>query len=134
MNEHIAPDGVHDSRAWGYTHVVKTGPGRLVFVSGQVGVDPTGTKIGEGDLGEQTELALSNLRAALAGAGATPADVAMMRIYVVGLDNEKLRTVSPFLGKFFAGGEPSAQTMVGVQALALPALQIEIEAYAVVPE
>lgn len=134
MNEHIQPEGVFDSRPFGFTQVVATGPGRLVFVSGQVGVEPSGKPLGGDDVGAQAELALSNLRASLAAAGAAASDVVMMRIYLVDLDREKVAAVSPHIAAFFDGGEPAAQTMIGVQALVLPALRIEIEAYAVVPE
>jgi enamine deaminase RidA (YjgF/YER057c/UK114 family) len=134
QHEHLQPEGVHDSHAWGYSHVVSTRPGRLVFVSGQVAVDPAGKSIGEGDLAAQTDLALSNLRASLAAAGAGPQDVAMMRIYVVALDGEKLGVVAPRVAAFFSGSPPSAQTLLGVQALAFPSLRVEIEACAVVPD
>ena len=132
--DHIQPEGVYDSRGWGYTQVVRARAGHPVFVSGQVAVDPEMKSIGQGDLGEQTDLALENLRRSLAAAGGGPEHVTMMRIYVVDYDASKIAAISPRVAAFFGDSPPSAQTLLGVQALGLPELRIEIEAQAIVPE
>ena len=52
----------------GYTHVVEvTGPGRIVYLAGQLGFDDQGKLVGApGDFRAQTEKAFENLKAALA--------------------------------------------------------------------
>ena len=122
--ERISPDGVHEAR--GYTHVVKFGAGRLAFISGQVGVAPDGEVAGD-DLERQTRQAFANLGAALDSVGATPSDVAKFTTFVVNWSPELRPALTAGRGDFF-GDEPPAATLVGVQALASPALLVEVEA------
>lgn len=127
--ERISPDGVHEAR--GYTHVVKFGEGRLAFISGQVGVAPNGDVAGD-DLESQTRQAFANLEAALASVGATAADVAKITTFVVNWSPDLRPALTAGRGDFF-GDEPPASTLVGVQALANPALLVEVEAMVVLP-
>ena len=130
--QHLQPDGVFDSARFGFSQVVTSEPGTLVFVSGQVAWDRDRKLVGASDLGAQTEQALANLRQALAAAGATPADVTMLRVYVVNYEPSHGALLGPFLGAFFGGEPPAASTWVGVTSLAAPDFLIEIEALAVV--
>ncbi len=66
--EHIQPEGIFDSRQF-FTQVVTATPGRIVFISGQVGWDEEG-KVVSTEYGPQVQKAFANLRLALAGAGA----------------------------------------------------------------
>ncbi len=124
--ERISPEGVHEAR--GYTHVVRATGSRMVFISGQVGVTPDGT-VADG-LEAQARQAFANLRTALAAAGATPADVAKITTFVVDYSPEKRAAMSAGRGDFWEGEWP-ASTLVGVQALAIPEILIEVEATAV---
>ncbi len=66
----------------GYSHVVEiTGPGRIVYIAGQLGLKPDG-KIA-GDFRAQTVQAFENLKAALAAVGATFNDVVKLNNYLV---------------------------------------------------
>ena len=130
--EHLQPEGVFESGAFGFSQVVTTGPGKLVFVSGQVGWDADMKLVGGTDLRGQAEQALANLGRCLAAAGAAPADVTMMRVYVVGYRPEHGAVLGPLIRDFHAGGRPPASTWIGVAALASPELLVEIEAVAVV--
>lgn len=124
--EYIAPEGVHEAR--GYTHVVRTSGSRTVYISGQVGVKPDGT-IPE-TLEEQSRQAHENLLGCLRSVGAGPEHVAKITTFVVDYAPEKRESVSA--GRRAAFGELfPASTLLGVQALAQPALQIEVEATAV---
>src|SRR3954469_14743128 len=58
------------------------GPGRLIFVGGQNGIDARGVVIGT-DLASQTKQALRNVLAVLAEAGASQKDVAKLTICLV---------------------------------------------------
>ena len=57
----------------------------------------------------------------------------MMRTYIVGFVPEYGAKLAPTFAEFFQG-RPPASTRVGVEALALPGLLIEIEAIAVVQD
>ena len=53
----------------GYSHVVEaTGPGRIVYIAGQLGLKPGDTEI-SGGIAEQTEQVFANLKAILEQAG-----------------------------------------------------------------
>jgi enamine deaminase RidA (YjgF/YER057c/UK114 family) len=56
----------------GYTHVVEiTGPGRVVHIAGQLGLDTSGKLVGTpGDFSVQAAQAFENLKAALGAVGA----------------------------------------------------------------
>jgi enamine deaminase RidA (YjgF/YER057c/UK114 family) len=129
--QHIQPPELFQSAQFGFTQVVATSPGRLIFISGQVAWDRDMQLVGGPDLGAQTEQALINLRYALGAAGARPADITQLRIYVVDHKPEYIDQVVPRLGRFFDGAPRPAQTWIGVQSLALPDFLIEIEAIAV---
>src|SRR6185437_116123 len=56
----------------GYSHVVETtGPGRTVYIAGQLGIDKNGQLVGApGDFRAQAEQVMENLKDALAAVGA----------------------------------------------------------------
>ena len=97
-----------------------------------MGLDRELKLVGEGDVAAQAEQALANLGHSLAAASATPADVTMLRTYIVDYRVEQAAKLAPHFERFFQG-RPPATTRVGVQALAAPGLLIEIEAVAVIP-
>ena len=103
-----------------------TAPQRMLFVSGQVGVDANGN-IGK-DIGEQAKIAVANLNAVLTEAGMDNRNLAKVTIY---LTDESL--LPGFMEA--AGGAlpspPPATTLLIVKALAAPPLLVEIEAIAV---
>ena len=133
MLEHIQPEGLFRSERLGFTQVVAARPGRLVFVAGQTACDRRGRPSG-GDIAAQAGVALENVGIALAAAGAGPADVTMLRIYIVGYTPAIAAEVGARVASFFAGVEPPASTWLGVQALFHPDFLIEIEAVAVVSD
>jgi enamine deaminase RidA (YjgF/YER057c/UK114 family) len=86
----------------------------------------------DGGFAAQTERAFDNLGMALAGAGGGWADVAMLRIYVVGYDGSQIPVIGQAIRARFAAGRLPACSLVGVQALAEPRFLIEVEAVAIV--
>lgn len=132
MKRVIQPDSLFDSSQFGYSQVVSAGDGRLVFVAGQVGWDANGKLAGD-KLVEQAGQALQNVRLAVESAGGGIEDIVMMRTFVVDYRPEFVELLLPLYQDFFANVQPPTQTWLGVQSLALPELQIEIEAQAVVP-
>jgi len=118
----------------GYTHVVTAAGGKMVFIAGQVAWDVKGELVGKGDLRAQATQAYTNLKAALAAAGATTADVAKMNTYVVNFKSTDLSVIREVRSQFFPQENLPASTLVGVQALAMDGLLIEVEAVAMVKE
>ncbi len=133
MIERIQPSGLFPSAKLGFTQVVAASPGRLIWIAGQTACDERGRPVGGTDVGAQAAAALQNLGQALAAAGAGPADVTMLKVYVVGFNRDVASQIAPRVAEFFAGVEPPASTWVGVEALMHPDFLIEIEAVAATP-
>ncbi len=125
---HLNPASLHHNPAFSQGTVIPAGSS-IVIVGGQNGVGPDGQVVGDA-VGEQTEQALHNLLAALAEAGATPADVAKMTIILVeGVDLNEGFAASQKVW----GAQPTAITVQFVSALGRPEFLVEIEAIAAVP-
>ena len=113
----------------GYTHVVEViGPGKLVYIAGQLGLDKSGKMVGT-DMKAQAEQVFKNLEAALAAAGAKFSDVVKLNTYVT--DVGQIQAYRDVRGKYF-GNQPPASTLVQIVHLALPEAVLEVEAVAVV--
>jgi enamine deaminase RidA (YjgF/YER057c/UK114 family) len=129
--KYLNPDTLLKPR--GYTHVVTiSGPAKLVFISGQVAIDKEGKLVGPGDLKSQIRQASANLKAALAAAGATPADIVKTNTYIVNYKQSDYSAMREARGELFPDGEPPASTLVGVTSLAVDGLMVEMEAIAAV--
>jgi len=61
--------------------------GDLVFVSGQLGIDPAQGHVVEGGIVEQTEQTMKNLAAVLEEAGSSLENAVMVSIFLVDLDD-----------------------------------------------
>jgi len=114
----------------GFTHAVKVGP--TVYISGEVALDSTGRLVGPGDLRAQTRQALANLALVLKIAGAAPADVTKLTIYVVDASPRDYDTIREVGAEFFPARNPPAGVVVGVQSLPMEGLLIAVDATAVV--
>lgn len=130
--KHINPGTLFPSLPFGFSQVVTSRGGKTVHVSGQTAWDTEMRVVGAGDLAAQTRKALENVRRALAAAGATPADVVRMRMYVVNYSPAMVGTLSGLFKEFFPAEAPSASTWIGVQSLAVPEFLIELEVTVVV--
>ena len=88
--ERFQPPGMNVRMSAGkpsYSHVVTvTGPGKLVFIAGQLARDIDGNCVGPGDMRAQMEQTFKNLDACLKAAGATWADVVKTNTYVTDFD------------------------------------------------
>ena len=126
----LNPPGVAASPA--YTHVVSVSGGKTIFISGQVALDEKGNLVGRGDLRAQTKQVFENLGRALAAAGAGFEDVVKMTYYVVGYRAEQLPSIREARSEYLSRASPPASTLVGVEALFMDGVLIEVEAIAVV--
>ncbi|KJQ53861.1 Rid family hydrolase [Microbacterium sp. SA39] len=118
-----------------YHHVAIGSGSRQVHVAGQIARDAAGAPVAPGDLTGQVEQALRNTALALAGAGATFADVVRLRFFVTEWHPDQM-------GAFMAGIENVADdlglslplppsSLIGVEILFEPDVLVEVEAYAV---
>jgi enamine deaminase RidA (YjgF/YER057c/UK114 family) len=126
----IQPDTLAEQN--GYTYVVDTtGPGRTIYIAGQLGLDMENKIVGApGDFRAQATKAMENLEAALASVGAGLKDVVKITNYLT--DMSHIGTYREVRDQFFKEPRP-ASTAVGISALARPGALFEIEAIAVLP-
>ena len=105
---------------------------RIVHISGQTAVDTAGKVVGSTHLDQSREV-WRHLKTALEAAGATIDDVAKITIYVVDYSWDAVEALTTAATDVFGGPPPlTANTLVGVSALWLPELLVEIEAVAVI--
>src|SRR6266849_1260281 len=131
QTQFLKPEGIAPGA--GYSHVVVTSPGKLVFISGQVARDKQGNLVGKGDLRAQTVQVFENLKAALAAAGATFNDVVKINWYIKDYKQENLSVLREVRTMYVNKANPPASTLSGVAALALDDYLIEVEAVAAIP-
>jgi len=108
-----------------YSQAVQAGS--LVFLSGQIPLDPASGEIVAGGIEAQTRQVLVNLQAVLAAAGLDFASLVKTTIYLVDLGD--FATVNRIYGEF-CGEVPPARATVQVAALPKGAL-VEIDGVAV---
>jgi enamine deaminase RidA (YjgF/YER057c/UK114 family) len=112
----------------GYTHAVTVeGAGRMVFVAGQVALAEDGSVVGPGDVEAQAAQAFQNVRIALESVGAAMSDVVRMTTYVVDYRPEHRDVLRRLREANWSEQNLPASTLLGVQALAMPELLVEIE-------
>ncbi len=130
-HQRLQPAGLFPSAQYGFSQVVKARGGNHIFCAGQTAWDRELNIIGEGDFRAQIRKTLENVEAALVEAGAGRADVTSLRIFVVDYDLEKLPVIGEELAAFFGPDSLPANTLLGIDKLALPEFMIEIEAFAI---
>lgn len=103
--------------------------GGVLYCSGQIALDPqSGAMVGDGDVEAETRQVLTNLKAVLAAAGATPAQVVRTTVFLVDLAD--FARVNALYAEVFGEGVSPARACVQVAALPKGAL-VEIDAIAV---
>jgi len=101
--------------------------GGLIFVSGQVGIDESGTTV-SGDFMAQGRQAFANIRRVLASAGASLDDVVKTTILVTDMASH-LGHVIELRDEFFTEPYP-ADTLMEVSSLAQPDWRLEVDVIA----
>lgn len=98
----------------------------MVFVSGQIPMDPATGALVEGDIRTQTRQVLRNVQAILKAAGASLDDVVKATVFITHMDDFPL--VNDVYAEFFQD-DPPARACVEVSRLP-KSVQVEIEAIA----
>lgn len=117
----------------GYTCVVETtGPGRTVYIAGQLGLDLDNKLVGgPSDFRAQCAKAFENLGFALVAVGATFKDVVKINNYLT--DMAHIGIFREVRDNFLNTKAPPASTTVAISQLARPGALFEVEAIAVLP-
>lgn len=111
-----------------YSQAVRDG--RMLFVSGQVALDPTSGELIAGDVAAQTERVMRSAGAILAAAGAGYPDVVRTTVYLVDLAD--FVAMNGVYARYFAAPAPARST---VQVAGLPkGASVEIDMIATLPE
>ena len=118
----------------GYTQVVETtGPGRTVYLSGQLGMTPGGAFAGApGDFRAQAAQCFENLKAGLASVGAGFEHVVKLTNFFV--DMAHLPVFFEVRDAYVNTQAPPASTAIQVGRLARDGALFEVEAVAVIPD
>ncbi len=128
--EFINPPGMS---VGSYSHaVVVGGGGRLVFLSGQVAQDASGTVTADTFEG-QVEQVFDSLGKVLAAAGAQWHDVVKMTVFVCDITPERVMAFREIRGRRLGSHRP-ASTLVGTSGLVHEKLMLEVELVARIPE
>ncbi len=107
-----------------YSQAVKAG--NTIYLSGQLGIDPATGDLASG-VEAQTKQALENLKAVLAAAGATPANVCKATVFLTDIND--FQAVNAIYAETFSTDSPARSC---VQIAALPkGARVEIELIAV---
>ena len=131
--ERIQPPGVDVRMQEGkaaYTHVVTVaGPGKMIYIAGQLARDASGNIVGPGDMRAQLEQTFKNLDACLKAAGATWADVVKTNTFVT--DYEAFSKCREVCMRYFGIATPTSTT-IQISRLAQPEAMVEIEMIAAI--
>jgi 2-iminobutanoate/2-iminopropanoate deaminase len=111
-----------------YSQAIAVPAGRMVFLSGQIPLDPSTGQLVDGDVSAQTERVMENLEAVLTQAGASFGDVVRCGIFLTDLGD--FAKVNEVYARSFPTNPPARAT---VQVSALPrGAKVEIDAIAVI--
>lgn len=132
--ENIFPEGLSKRVVKGhllYAPVVTVVPGKLVFLSGILSRNEQGEIVGKGDMRRQIQQVFKNIQTALAGAGATMADVVKRQTFTTDIEAYYQHIDARME---YCGDALSTSTAVEVRRLSHPDFLIEVEVIAVIKE
>jgi endoribonuclease L-PSP len=101
--------------------------GNLIFISGQIPIDPSSGNMVNGDIKEQTKRVLENIKGILESVGASLANVVKTTVFMIDLSEFSLMNE---VYKDYFPEKPPARSTIQVSALPRGA-KIEIEVIAI---
>lgn len=104
--------------------------GQMVFVAGQIPLDPSTGEIVDNDIVKQTEQVMANLEAVLAAAGAKTQDIVKTTVFLA--DMNDFAAMNQVYAGYFDEASAPARACVEVSRLPKDVL-VEIECIAVLP-
>jgi 2-iminobutanoate/2-iminopropanoate deaminase len=112
-----------------YNQAIAT-TGGMIFVSGQIALNPSTGEIVGGDVAQQSQQMMANLEAVLKAAGAGFPDVVKTTVFLSDMSN--FAAMNQVYGKYFQEATAPARSCIEVSRLPKDAL-VEIECIAFVP-
>ena len=110
-----------------YSQAIRAG--QLLFLSGQIALDPASSQLIEGDVSVQTRRVMDNLAAVLKAAGLTLGAVVRTTIFLA--DMNDFAKVNEVYGTYFPATAGPAPARATVQVAQLPrGARVEIDAVA----
>ena len=107
-----------------YSQAVKANG--FVFVSGQIAIDPATQQLIQGDIQQQTERVMENLKGIVMAAGSTMDKVVRTTVFLA--DMNEFAAMNEIYGKYFPAAPPARAT---VQVARLPRdVRVEIDVVA----
>ena len=122
MNKQIVTTSEAPAAIGPYSQAVKTG--LVVFLSGQIGLDPATQALAGEDFGAQVRQAFRNMEALARASGGTLADVVKLTLFLT--DLSKFGQVNDIMAELMPKPYPARST-IGVASLPRGA-QFEVEA------
>ncbi len=102
--------------------------GHMLYLSGQIGIDPTTSKLAEGGIAAETRQTLENIKASLEKHGSSMAEIVKCTVYLA--DINEWAAMNKVYVTYFPGNPP-ARSALGTSGLALGS-RTEIECMATV--
>ena len=107
-----------------YSQAVKANG--FIFVSGQIAIDPATQQLIQGDIQQQTERVMENLKGIVMAAGSTMDKVVRTTVFLA--DMNEFAAMNEIYGKYFPAAPPARAT---VQVARLPRdVRVEIDVVA----
>ena len=124
----VNPDHLANTTQYGYSQAVVVSPNApVIYVAGQVGISDNGLN----ELESQVDWSFDNSIAVIETAGGRVENVVKITLLVRDMDAQKLQFLVAKRRAVF-GERPPASTLIPVPELALPSLDFEIDAIAIV--
>jgi len=109
-----------------YSQAVRSG--NLIFLSGQIPLDPKSGNLVQGDFAAQARRVFDNLRSVLGAAGVDFRHVARATVYLTDLGN--FQTLNTIYGEYFGDHKPARSTVGVAQLPRGAAVEIDLIAMA----
>lgn len=118
-----------------YSQAVRTGPGELLFLAGQVAVDNDGNPVGRGDMVAQTVQVFKNLGGVLDSVGASFSNVVEFTTYVVGRESVQgfIEARTEIFPTIFPNADYPPNTLLVIDGLVREEFLVEVKAVAALP-